>query len=148
MNIIRNKSLLNITPKLHHFRTSKIILYGSNFFRWEDDFPFFWFLCSLCKSQIKFLKTLDWKVSSTRDRETDPSRSLSDMLLGKLKSVDNLLGCDIVLEIELSQQLFDLELWSVNLTKKWIFPKYWEQLVVNVLQKLREGFSLNILKVS
>ena len=40
------------------------------------------------------------------------------MLLGKLKSVDNLLGCDIVLEIELSQQLFDLELWSVNLTKK------------------------------
>ena len=40
------------------------------------------------------------------------------MLLGKLKSMNNLLGCDVVLEIELSQQLFDLELWSVNVTKK------------------------------
>ena len=106
--IVIVKIMIVVSAKLHNFGTSKIIFYGSNFFCRQEDFPFFCLRGRFRQSEIKFLKKSYISVSLEMSDDTNPPRSLCNMLIWKLEPVDNLLGGDSILEIELAQELFDL----------------------------------------
>ena len=98
-----------ISSKFHNFWTAEIILESANFFRIQNYFPLFTVLSSGGQPQVKLLKIFLVLWSKIISVSNYSARALCHVFVRKLESVNQFLGGDVVLQIQVPQQLFHLE---------------------------------------
>ena len=98
-----------ISSKFHNFWTAEIILESANFFRIQNYFPLFTVLSSSGQPQVKLLKIFLVLWSKIISVSNYSARGLCHVFVRKLESVNQFLGGDVVLQIQLPQQLLHLE---------------------------------------